>query len=60
VKDEEINPLPYDVIGLGVNQLLEVALFGRLQRWATRLLHELNLCDLPIHEDDLRTSFSAL
>jgi hypothetical protein len=43
-----------------VNQLLEVALFGRLQRWATRLLHELNLCDLPIHEDDLRTSFTAL
>jgi hypothetical protein len=34
VQDEEVNPLPDDVIGLGVIQFLEVALFCRLQRCA--------------------------
>jgi hypothetical protein len=35
VQGEEVNPLPDDVIDLGVNQFLEAALFCRLQRWAT-------------------------
>ena len=35
MQGEEVNPLPDDVIDLGVNQFLEAALFCRLQRWAT-------------------------
>ena len=36
VEHEEVNPLPDNIVGLGMYEFFEQALLGRLQRWSTR------------------------
>ena len=60
VENEEVDPLPDNVVGLGVHEFFEQALLGRLQRWPARLAGESQLRHPPVQKENLRSSLAAL